>query len=97
MANINLTSEQLEQLARQLQSWKNDISITSKQIKSTVAMVDGWKDPQFAMFKGSIEMTYAQLEQYCTSLDGLSRNLKLYAEQQKDVNSNFGQNIQSIR
>lgn len=95
MAIINLTSEQLDQLSRQLTSWKQEIAYTNRSIRNTVAMVDGWKDPQFAMFKGAIEMTYAQLEQYCNSLEGLAKSLKMYSDQQKEVNSSFGQNINS--
>lgn len=96
MATINLSSEQLQELSRQLDSWRQEIVCTNSSIKSTISMVEGWKDPQYQMFQSAIVMTHNQLEQYCNSLETLSKNLRLYAEQQRDINSSFGSNIHSI-
>lgn len=93
MATINLSSEQLVDLSRQLITWKVNINYTGQQIKSTVRSMQGWKDPQFAMFRGAIEMTQGQLEQYCNSLEQLAKTLKMYAEQQKEVNAAFEKNM----
>lgn len=96
MATINLSSEQLQELSRQLDAWRQDIAYTNNGIKNTISMVEGWNDPQYQMFLSAIELTHNQLAQYCNNLETMAKNLRLYADQQRDINSSFGSNIHSI-
>lgn len=96
MATINLTSEDLEQLSRQLQSWKNEISNTNNKVKSTIQQMDGWKDPQYQMFLNAVTMTHEQLAQYAENMEQLARALKMYAQQQRQMVQEFNSNMNNI-
>lgn len=97
MATINLTAEDLEQLANQLLAWKRNLSATNSKVKSTITQMDGWRDPQYQMFLNAIGMTHGQLNQYAASMEKLARSLKQYAQQQKELVSRFCNQVNSIR
>lgn len=97
MATINLTAEDLEQLSRQLQSWKTDICNINNRVKNTIQSMDGWRDPQYQMFLNAVTMTHGQLAQYAESMEQLARTLKLYAQQQREMVQQFNNNMNTTR
>lgn len=97
MPIINLTAEDLEQRANQLLAWNRQLCDAGNRVKCTITQMDGWRDPQYQMFLSSVTMTHGQLIQYAASMEKLARSLKIYAQQQQEMVSSFGSNMNSIR
>lgn len=89
MADISLRSEDLEDLARDMKSWKERISSLNSRLKSQISTMSGWKDPQHAMFLNAVSMTHKQLEFSAKNLEMMANNLHMYAQQQQEMNRQF--------
>ena len=89
MADFNLTSQDLVQMARKLEDWIQEMKNLNMRIKNNVRTIDGWKDEQFNMFKSAIVVTSNQLQGYCESMLALSKVLKKLADEQDKANSDF--------
>ncbi len=97
MARINLTSDDLMTLSNLMQNWEEDLRSLNQRLCNQIRTMDGWKDPQFYMFLQAIETTSQQLESYIRNLDAMGNSLRIYAEQQRSMNSHFRSQINSIR
>lgn len=97
MAVINLTSDDLKTLSRHMLKWKEDLSSLNSRLRTQIRSMDGWRDPQFAMFLNAIEMTSAQIETYARNMEAMSKSLNIYANQQKEMNAQFRSQIGSIQ
>lgn len=89
MAQINLTSDDLTELARLMLKWKEELRSLNSRLTSQIKTMDGWRDPQFAMFLNAIEMTSQQLESYIRNMEHMGQSLKVYANQQHEMNAQF--------
>lgn len=97
MAVINLTSDDLKTLSRHMLKWKEDLSSLNSRLRSQILTMDGWRDPQFAMFLNAIEMTSAQIETYARNMEAMAKGLNVYANQQNEMNAQFRSQISSIQ
>ena len=97
MAQINLTSDDLVTLSNLMRKWEMDLRSLNQKLCNQIKTMDGWRDPQFYMFLQAIEGTSSQLESYIKNLDAMSRSLKIYANQQKEMNSQFRRDIGSMK
>lgn len=96
MAQINLTSDDLTTLSSLMMKWKEDLRSLNGRLCSQIKTMDGWRDPQFIMFLNAIEATSRQLETYIKNMEQMGRSLKLYANQQKEMNAQFRSQMGSI-
>lgn len=96
MAQINLTSEDLTELSNLMMKWREELRSLNSRLTSQIKTMDGWRDPQFAMFLNAIEMTSHQLESYIKNMEQMGKSLKIYANQQKEMNAQFRAQMGSI-
>lgn len=97
MSKINATPEELTELARLMQKWKDSLTSLNYQLKCQIRNMDGWRDPQHVMFLSGIETTSAQIESYAQAMEKMSRSLKIYSNQLKEATSQFRSQMGSIR
>lgn len=97
MAQINLTSEDLTDLSRLMIKWRDEMKALNNKLTNQIKTMDGWRDPQFQMFLNAIEMTSSQLNTYIKNMEHMGKSLKMYADQQKEINSQFRSQMGSIR
>lgn len=97
MADFNLTSQDLRQMARKLEDWIQEMKNLNLRVKNNVRTIEGWKDEQFNMFKSAIVMTSGQLNGYCESMLNLSKVLKKLADDQDKANSDFRTKMANIK
>lgn len=96
MAQINLTSDDLTTLSNLMMKWREDLRSLNGRLCSQIKTMDGWRDPQFIMFLNAIETTSRQLESYIKNMEQMGRGLKIYANQQKEMNAQLRSQIGSI-
>ena len=96
MAQINLTSDDLTELSNSMMKWKDDLRTLYCSLCSQIKTMEGWRDPQFIMFLNAIETTSQQLESYVRNMEQMGRSLKIYANQQKEMNAHLRAQISSI-
>lgn len=96
MAQINLTSEDLTDLSRLMIKWRDDMNNLNTRLRSQIKNMDGWRDPQFMMFLNAIETTSSQLQTYIKNMEQMGKSLKIYAEQQKEINAHFRSQMGSM-
>lgn len=96
MAQINLTSDDLTELSNLMMKWRDELSSLNGRLCCQIRTMDGWRDPQFAMFLNAIEITSQQLENYIENMEKMGKSLKIYANQQKEINAHFRSQIGSI-
>ena len=97
MAQINLTSDDLTSLSNLMMKWRDELRSLNGRLCSQIKTMDGWRDPQFAMFLNAIEMTSRQLESYIKNMEHMGKSLKVYANQQKEMNAQFRSQMGSIQ
>lgn len=97
MADFNLTSQDLRQMARKLEDWIQEMKNLNMRVKNNVRTIEGWKDEQFNMFKSAIVMTSGQLNGYCELMLNLSKVLKKLADDQDKANSDFRTKMANIK
>lgn len=97
MADFNLTSQDLRQMARKLEDWIQEMKNLNLRVKNNVRTIEGWKDEQFNMFKSAIVMTSNQLNGYCESMLNLSKVLKKLADDQDKANADFRTKMANIK
>lgn len=97
MADFNLTSQDLRQMARKLEDWIQEMKNLNLRVKNNVRTIEGWKDEQFNMFKSAIVMTSNQLNGYCESMLNLSKVLKKLADDQDKANTDFRTKMANIK
>lgn len=93
MADINLRSDDLVQMARKLESWIQDMNNLNLRIRNNVRDIEGWRDEQFNVFKPAITMTSSQLQGYCESMLKLSQVLEKLADEQDKASSTFNSQL----
>lgn len=96
MAQINLTSEDLTDLSRLMIKWRDDMNNLNTRLRTQIKNMDGWRDPQFMMFLNAIETTSSQLQTYIKNMEQMGKSLKIYAEQQKEINAHFRSQMGSM-
>lgn len=96
MAIVNLSPEEMAEMANRLQSWRMSLSELNNGVKNTISQMDGWKDPQHAMFLQTVEITHAQLVQYMESLERFANSMNTYARQQIEMREELRRQINSI-
>ena len=96
MADINLTSDDLIELSNFMMKWRDDLRSLNDRLCSQVKNMDGWRDPQFVMFLNAIEMTSQQLISYIRNMEQMGQSLKIYANQQREMNARLRSQIGSI-
>ena len=96
MAQINLTSEDLTDLSRLMIKWRDNMNNLNSRLRTQIKNMDGWRDPQFMMFLNAIETTSAQLQTYIKNMEQMGKSLKIYAEQQKEINAHFRSQMGSM-
>lgn len=96
MAQINLTSEDLTDLSRLMIKWRDDMNNLNTRLRSQIKNMDGWRDPQFMMFLNAIETTSSQLQTYIKNMEQMGKSLKIYADQQKEINAHFRSQMGSM-
>ncbi len=95
MANINLSAEDLEELSNQMKNWAQQLSELNRKLVSQVKGMDAWRDPQHIAFLNVIETTAKQVEAYSRNMEGMGKSLKIYANQQREINARFRSQINS--
>lgn len=96
MAQINLTSEDLTDLSRLMIKWRDDMNNLNTRLRTQIKNMDGWRDPQFMMFLNAIETTSSQLQTYIKNMEQMGKSLKIYADQQKEINAHFRSQMGSM-
>ena len=96
MAKINLTADELTTLSNHMLKWREDIRSLNSKLCNQVRTMDGWRDPQFIMFLNAIENASQQLECYTKNLEQMGRSLKIYANQQRTMNTQLRSQIRSV-
>lgn len=96
MAQINLTSDDLTELSNYMMKWKEELHILNGSLCNQIKTMDGWRDPQFIMFLNAIETISQRLESYVKNMEQMGRSLKIYANQQKEMNAQLRAQIGSI-
>lgn len=76
--------------------WREELRSLNSRLCSQIKTMDGWRDPQFVMFLNAIEATSRQLENYIKNMEQMGRSLKIYANQQKEMNAQLRAQIGSI-
>ena len=96
MAQINLTSEDLTDLSRLMIKWRDDMNNLNTRLRTQIKNMDGWRDPQFMMFLNAIDTTSSQLQTYIKNMEQMGKSLKIYADQQKEINAHFRSQMGSM-
>lgn len=65
-------------------------------LRTQIKNMDGWRDPQFMMFLNAIETTSSQLQTYIKNMEQMGKSLKIYADQQKEINAHFRSQMGSM-
>lgn len=97
MAKISASPEELSSLSNQMTKWSVDLKELNSKLKNLIRFMDGWRDPQHAMFLQSVEMTSRQVESYARTMETMGTSLKTYSNKLKDFSSAFRSNMSSIR
>ena len=97
MAKITASPEELASLSNQMKRWSEDLKGLNFKLKNLIRNMEGWRDPQHAMFLQAVEMTSRQMESYTRTMETMGVSLKLYSNKLKDFSSSFRSNMSSFR
>lgn len=94
MAKINLSTQEINDMANSLQHWISELRELNNSIDNEVRYMSAeWKDPQYELFRTVIETTYKQIEMYIQQFQEMQQSLKRYAEMQDALRREFSQHM----
>ena len=85
MAQVRITTDNLLQVASQMNNWSNTMNGIVGDMKSRVNNMKDWNDPRAEQFRQQANMTAMQLTLHIDNFIKMANFLKQYAKMQEEA------------
>ena len=85
MAEVKITTDNLKQVASQMNHWTEDMKSIVNDMNNKVRNTNNWQDPRAEQFRQQATMTAQQLLLHMDNFSKMSKFLQKYAQMQEEA------------
>lgn len=85
MSQVRITTDNLLQVASQMNHWCNQMNTISNDMRTRVNNMKDWNDPRSEQFREQATMTAKQLQLHIDNFTKMANFLKKYAQMQVEA------------